>query len=193
MDLTVGILSGGKSSRMGCDKAFLTIEKQTFLDRLIDEMSCYNEVLIAVDSIEKYHDYQSICVVDENHRIGPIEGIRQILKKAAFNNVFIGAVDMPYLNKQVIEVLKPYLTEEYDCCILKGPDGIHPLCGIYTKEMLPLIEDAIIDGRYKLRLLLERCRTNYVSLDLISLSQKVLKNINNKQDYDDLMKDSQLN
>lgn len=183
MELTVGILSGGKSRRMGTDKAFLTLDSKTFLDRLIEEMSCYQEVLIAVDTIEKYRDYQSLCVEDEYLQIGPIEGIRQILRHAANEVVFIGAVDMPYLNREVVEALRIHMTDQYDCCILTAADGIHPLCGFYRKSMLPYIDQAVREQTFKLKLLLERCNTNYVPLEQLPLKQKILKNINNRNEY----------
>ncbi|MBQ3967871.1 MAG: NTP transferase domain-containing protein, partial [Lachnospiraceae bacterium] len=73
--LSIGVLAGGKSSRMGKNKAFLEYENQTFIKRITKELGGFSEVLV---SAAKKGDYESLgfgVVYDEHKDIGPIEGI----------------------------------------------------------------------------------------------------------------------
>ena len=79
--ITMGILAGGKSSRMGQDKAHLPWGEKTFLEHLVEETSGFDEVLISVGSVAHWSDSPYQLVVDELNEFGPAEGIYQLLKK----------------------------------------------------------------------------------------------------------------
>ena len=65
--IAAGILAGGKSSRMGSDKASLTWNGNTFLHTLLDVCRDFPEIYVSVDDREKYRDFLEIYV-SENDR-----------------------------------------------------------------------------------------------------------------------------
>ena len=108
--VSVAILAGGKSSRMGKNKALLTYEGKTFLERLIEEFSDFDEIIVSSRDENQYDLKDSggklRFISDENHDKGPLEGIRRALSETKNEFVFICAADMPFLTKAVYEYLK---------------------------------------------------------------------------------------
>ncbi len=186
-NLSVGILSGGKSSRMGQDKALLTINSMQFMNIIVDEMSTFSEVLVSVDDKSKYDYLSQTLVVDEHKNIGPIEGIYQVLKHAHNEYVFVCAVDMPFLKKELAMYMAEFISSDFDCYVLMDEDRVHPLCAIYSKKILPIIEDLIKNEKYRLTDILALTRTKYIRLEQSCFDKKVVKNINTKDQYKKLI------
>lgn len=188
-EISIGIVAGGKSSRMGSSKALLELNGKSFLKSVYDELKGSGNVLI---SVAKKGDYSDLCldatfVYDEHKEIGAIEGIYQILKNARTEYVFICASDMPLINKDVVDYLSEFICSDYDCYVTVSEDRIHPLCAIYSKKLLPLIEKHIADGKYRLMDILRDARTKYISLEKSAIDVKVVKNINTKDLYKELV------
>ena len=74
----------------------------------------------------------------------------------------------------------------YDAVISVGEDGkIHPLCGVYRKSALPILEEQILSGRNKMMEVLKKLHVKYVTIDS-SVGAQQLLNINTPQDYEKL-------
>lgn len=182
---SVGILAGGKSSRMGKNKALLEYETGTFIGHLIDEFKTH-EVIISSSGQKEYEKFDLKTVCDENKDIGPIEGIRQILKESSEEYVFVCACDMPFITSKIADYIAEFISSDYDCFVITDEDRIHPLCAIYSKRILPVIEKLISNGDYKLRLILDNTRTKYISLENTVFGKKTVRNVNTKDEYIEL-------
>ncbi len=183
MKITAGVLAGGKSSRMGRDKALLTIENKRFLDRITGELSALDEVLLSVASPGDYGELGLPTFVDEHSKIGPMEGIRQLVRHASNEYVFVCAADMPFVTAELAAYMAEFVSSDYDCYVMVDEDHIHPLCAIYSKAILPVIEELIAEGRYRLREIFQRVRTKYIRLENSCFSPKVLQNVNTREEY----------
>lgn len=183
MDYNIGILTGGKSSRMGSDKATLDFGGKSFLQRLYDEMRDVADcvyVSVAADwQGEKLND--AVYVRDKNKDTGPCEGILQVLLQSQKDWTFICATDMVFLTKEVPQFLSKFLNTEYDCVCLKDENHIHPLCAFYKKTMTEVFEQNIKDGVYKIRAALDKANVLYVDIKDTPFSQSVVDNINTKE------------
>ncbi len=186
--LSAGILAGGKSSRMGRNKALIELNNERIIDTLSKEFSSLDKVIISSAEKGIYEDTGLFVVYDQNRDIGPIEGIRQILKASDSEFVFICAADMPFMKKEIAEYLAGYISSDNDCYVITSGDRIEPLCAIYSKAMLPVIEELISEGRYRLREILNRVRTKYIALENTCFDKKCVRNINTKEDLRDLFK-----
>lgn len=182
---SVGILAGGKSSRMGKNKALLEYESSTFIGHLIDEFK-NSEVIISSSGQKEYEKFELKTVSDENKDIGPIEGIRQILKASSEDYVFVCACDMPFVTSKIADYIAEFISSDYDCYVIADEDRIHPLCAIYSKRILPVIEKLIANGDYKLRLILDSTRTKYISLENTVFGKRIVRNVNTKDEYTEL-------
>lgn len=181
--LSTGILAGGKSTRMGRNKALLQLNNRRFIDHIADELSIFSEVLISSAEKGIYEDTGFKVVYDDHAGIGPIEGIYQILKEAEEEYVFICAADMPFLKKELVSYMAEFISSDYDCFCLMDEDHIHPLCAIYSKRMLGVIEELIAKGQYRLMSVLSKVRTKYIKLEMTCFDKKIVKNINTRDEY----------
>ena len=177
----------GRSTRMGRDKALLQLDQQTFLGHLAEELSVCHEVFISQTLNNDYSGYGLTVIPDEHLGIGPIEGIRQSLRHASCDYVFICGVDLPCVRKEMIRYLAGFLSPEYDICVFRDEDRIHPLCGIYSKAALPAVERMIAEQRYRMRDLLSSVRTQYISIEGSCFSSESFCNINTPEEYRDLL------
>ena len=176
--ISVGILAGGKSSRMGQNKALIRIGNERNIDRLSKELSGFSEVIISAGSIGAYEDMGLPVVYDVHDGIGPIEGICQVLLHASEEYVFICAADMPYVSRDIVTYLSGYISSDHDCYVITDDEHIQPLCAIYSKKTLPVIAELINEGKYRLTEIFARVSTKYISLRFTSFDRKVVRNFN---------------
>lgn len=188
MKLSAGILAGGKSTRMGQNKALMTINEKRFIDRIADELGSFSQVLISAAQKGDYEDTGLPIVYDEHKDIGPIEGICQILRAAKEDYVFICAADMPFVTKELVSYMAEFISSDYDCYVMMDEQHIHPLCAIYSRKILDVIEKQIAEGgSYRLMNILNQVRTKYIKLEYTCFDKRVVKNINTRQEYQKLV------
>lgn len=186
--LSVGVLAGGKSSRMGQNKALLQMESRRFIDRICEELSGFSEVLISDAKKGTYEDLGLKVVYDEHADIGPLEGIYQILSNAKEDYVFICAADMPFIKKELVEYMAEFISSDYDCYCLVDEDHIHPLCAIYSKKMLDVVREQIESGNYRILQVLRKVRTKYIKLSQTCFDRRIVRNINTREEYAECLK-----
>lgn len=189
MNISTGILAGGKSTRMGKNKALLEINEKRFIDKIAGELGSFSCSKTLISAAEK-GDYDELglpVVYDEHKDIGPLEGIYQLLKAAEEEYVFICAADMPFITKELVSYMAEFVSSDYDCYVLTDEEHIHPLCGIYSKKMLDKVRECIESGNYRLMKLLNGVRTKYIKLEYTSFDKKVVKNINTRAEYKELV------
>ncbi len=180
---SVAILAGGKSTRMGQDKALLKLNNERFIDRLAREFRPCGEVFLSSAHPGDYVDVGLHVVADEHQEIGPIEGIRQALIYAHKDYVFVCAADMPFLKKEMADYLAEFISSDFDAYVFCHEKRCHPLCAIYHKSVLPIIEAQIEKGKYRLVDILNAVRTKYVSLEYSCFDTKCVRNINTRDEY----------
>ncbi len=182
MNLSAAILIG-RSTRMGRNKALLVYNRQTFIEHLAQELSWCEEVFVSTALKTEDSRYGLSVVTDEHQDIGPIEGIRQSLRHAGTDYVLICAVDMPFVRKEMVKYLMEFISSDYDAYVFRDKDKVHPLFGIYSKAVLPAVENLIEEGRYRLTELLSCVRTKYVEIGTSCFGRETLRNINTPEDY----------
>jgi molybdopterin-guanine dinucleotide biosynthesis protein A len=171
---------------MGRDKALLKLNRQTFIGHLAQELSGCREVFIS-SCIERDYSAAGLQVlVDERKDVGPMEGIRQALRHASTNHVFVCAVDMPFIRRDMVEYLANRISSEDDACVFRDGERIHPLCGIYSSTALPFMERLMAAERHRMMELLSLMQTKYVDISSAGFARRMLSNINTPEDYDGL-------
>ncbi len=178
------ILAGGKSSRMGGKhKGSLKIGKETFTQHLIKELSKEVEK-VWISYGKDVHEIYAGCeiVTDYYKDCGPMGGLHAGLLSATSNYVFVAACDMPFLQAEFVELLKQYIAEDVDVVVPSADGRIHPLAAIYSKKILPVVEQHLKDGNYKLRSLLAELRVTYVEIEDMAI-KNMLQNINTIEEY----------
>jgi molybdopterin-guanine dinucleotide biosynthesis protein A len=145
------ILSGGKSERMGENKAFLTVGGMRLIDRIVGLFrEIFREVIIVTTTPCDYLDQKAAIVTDILPEKGALGGIYTGLFYASDEHAFVAACDMPFLNKTFIEYMVSRATG-YDIIIPESYDGLQPLHAIYARRCLPSILDRLEKNRLQIR------------------------------------------
>ena len=182
--MTAGILAGGESRRMGCDKAQLSRGDTTFLAHLIGELSDFDEILVSVRSSEQSRTVPCATVADEMRGIGPIEGIYQLLRHARNEFTFVLAADMQNIDAAFARRFAASLRPEDRCLVPCIGEKLEPLCAIYHKDALPHLKRLRQNGVLRPRALFSLIPTRYIDLSAFGCGGDLTENINTPQDYD---------
>lgn len=179
-NLAYGVLAGGKSTRMGADKAQLMLNGRTFLEAVLDAGGDLRERIVSV--AEDIPIPNVTIVRDERADIGPLEGMRQILLRAEAPACLIVATDMPYLTRAFVNALAARYSGSGNLVLTNGGRN-EPMCSIYCRECAPVIEELQSAGRMRPAFLFDRVPTEYVSIGELGFSPDLVRNINTAEEY----------
>lgn len=179
--LTCVVLSGGKSSRMGENKAFLAFRGfSSLIEYQYTRLGAlFNQVVISTKlSISFSFPAQVIYDCDEL-LFAPIEGLYTVLHTLQEERLMVLGVDMPLVDTTVFGRLMAHDREDLDAVIVRTRTRTHPLCGIYHRSILPHVLAMKQEGNYRLHHLLERIHVEYVMLE----EETLLANLNTPSEY----------
>lgn len=144
-NISFAILSGGKSSRMGMNKAFLEIQGKSIIEIIIDIAYEFSQIMIITNEPNLYYKFGVEVYSDIFPHRGPISGIHSALHNTKFDNVFILSCDMPFISKSTInkiiaqhnnsQITLPFVTER-----------TYFTCGVYSKGILERLDDYLTEG-----------------------------------------------
>ncbi|MEE8317534.1 MAG: molybdenum cofactor guanylyltransferase [Candidatus Omnitrophota bacterium] len=181
------ILSGGKSSRMKTDKAFLKLGSKTMIEELISRLEKkFSRLMIIANDRERYMRFGIELVEDIVPDKGPLGGIYTGLVVSKDDYNFIFACDMPFLNQDLIQ----YMIGEvegggYDVIIPEWEGRLQPLCAIYSKECIKPIENELSKNNLKITDFLKYVKVRVLNDKEISkfdLGRPFFANINTPRD-----------
>lgn len=181
--VAAGVLAGGKSNRMGKNKASLQWRGSTFLETVLEACRDFEERYVSVDEKAKYPHLTVPLVEDEKKEYGPLEGIYQILSIMEAEYVLILATDMPMVSRELLLDMAALLTGEEDCLVLRLGGRPQPMCSIYSKRVLPIVRDMRENGEHKPGLLFQKVRCSYVDLETLPYGKEIIDNINTPGEY----------
>jgi len=146
MKASAAILAGGKSSRMGENKAFVQVRSCRIIDHAIEELlKVSSDILIVTNTAEDYAHLNIRVVTDIFPGYGPLSGIHAALASAVEDRVLVVACDMPFIESALANYLIN-LAEHYDAVVPTVEGYYEPLFAVYTKACLPHIERCIRQG-----------------------------------------------
>lgn len=178
------LLMGGKSSRMGRDKAYLLYDSKPFWKKITDEMKQCGETYLSLDSSERAPDTAYQIILDEYAEIGPMGGIYSALRKVKEDLIFFAPCDMPTVTSAIIISLLDQYEEEYDGVILSGREGkYYPTIGVYSKRLIPDLQERILHKNYRMMDVVKKYRFKVVPIETIHGEEIELWNINTPDDY----------
>ena len=192
MDIGALILMGGKNSRMnGNVKGLLKIKNSTFLEKIQETLNDFSSIYLSINdkfSKEQKQNFENMgfkIIEDIYKEIGPLGGIYSSLLNCKEEYLFITACDMPFITKNSIEVLCNKVDKNTDGVVFYDKNNkLYPLGAIYSKNVLPIIEEMIEKKYYKLSYLIEKSNFVKINIEKTDITLKVLSNINTLQEYD---------
>ena len=186
--MTVIILAGGQSRRMGRDKLSLPAAGETLLSRALRRYrAVFDKVLVSVAGPEKYPELGDARVFDRYPGAGPMAGLHAGLLRAG-EDVFLTGGDMPFSSPEKALMLAS-LAGEKDACVLTDETGRwEPLFGFYRLSVLPRAEELLSSGRRSMGALLGSIALREVGLAELGEEpdSPLLRNVNVPADYEKL-------
>lgn len=177
MNVTGVILAGGKSSRMGTDKSFVTFKGKQLVFYGIEKLqSICTEVLISANS-DLYSKFNLPVVPDIYRNKGPLGGLHSVLSKAVNNTVLCLPCDTPLVKKETLQKLIDEI-KDYDIALAVHKNGKEPLIAAFKKSIVSKIETAIQTDSLKLHDFIQSCNVNYIFIN----DSSQFKNVNAKND-----------
>ena len=156
------VLAGGKSERMGTEKAALPIGGETLLARIVRRLRlALPEVYINGPSHLEALAPGTVAFSDDAPGLGPLGGLSTALTRVASQHIFVVGCDMPFVEPALVGAMARYSAAhpEADVVALRTARGVEPLHAVYARTCAPLAHEWITagDGR-SMAALLERLR-----------------------------------
>lgn len=196
MDIGALILMGGKNSRMnGNVKGLLKIKNRTFLEKIKETLNDFSSIYLSINdkfSKEQKQNFEEMgfkLIEDVYKDIGPLGGIYSSLLNCKEKYLFITACDMPFITKMNVDVLCEKIDKNTDIVVFCDKhDKLYPLAAIYSKNVLPIIEEMIAKKYYKLSYLIEKSNFIKINIESNNINLETLSNINTPEEYSCLIK-----
>jgi len=178
------IFAGGKSSRMGEDKALLPFGGYSTLAEF--QYSRLSKLFkhVSLSAKENKFDFDSDVIEDIDGEHSPLVGIISIFETLREEEVFILSVDAPFVESDTIEKILSRNENSHDVLIAQSPSGVQPLCGLYKKSILPFAQQQLEKNNHRLGDLLRLVNTEYVKFE----DDLPFTNLNHPEEYQKALK-----
>ena len=141
------ILAGGKSIRMGSNKALLPYRGGRLIEAIHRQMTeIFTEVILVTNNPEQYEFLPCRKAPDLFTDGGALAGIHSGLRQSSNPAIFVVACDMPFLNNGLIRHLAGR-ADKGSVIIPEGPAGLEPLHAVYGRGCLAAIEESLTSGK----------------------------------------------
>ena len=193
------ILCGGQSRRMGKDKGSLIIKDKPMIKYILSTLNNeIDEVIIVLNDnkrIDKYmefinpedYSYKLKFVEDKIKNKGPISGILTGLENISSEYAIVFPWVNPFVTKNTIQTLFNVIT-----CYIQAVVPYHdpenklktsePLHSIYNKNIIPLIDNLILNDSLHIKGIIEKIDTKFVLIDNKKILKKEFRNLNHPED-----------
>ncbi len=196
--LSVLILAGGRSSRMGRDKMWLDLDGRPLIEVVARRLlPIAGEIIFSsndspsLDALVRRLPVPAVVAPDLYRDAGPLAGLQAGLRAAHNAMVFAVATDMPFVDPSLVIAMRNHCSDE-DAIVprirvpgLDEPQS-EPLHAIYRKSCLPAIEAALARGRRRAVSFLDDVRVCYVEdsvLRRLDPDLQSLHNINTPEEW----------
>jgi len=180
------ILAGGRSSRMGSNKAFLPYRGGLFIEAIHRQMSAiFPEMLLITNTPEQYDFLPCRKAGDIFPDMGALAGLHSGLYHSTTEHIFAVACDMPYLDDRLIRYLAGH-RHHGDVVIPEGEVGLEPLHAVYAKGCLPHMEASLRANRRRIVSFFDKVDIVTVPRSITAAFDPELRsfsNINTPDDY----------
>jgi len=164
------ILAGGQNTRFsGENKAFVSVGGKRIIDRIYGIFSeVFDDILIVTNAPEDYIPWDATIVRDIFSVRSSLTGIHAGLFYARRPHVFFSACDTPFINRDLIVGIMDEIDSRHDIVIPQTEAGMEPLCAVYARQCLPVIETHLRQHKLKIQQLSRRVRIKTLPPDHVA-------------------------
>jgi len=148
VSVSAAIMAGGRSKRMGQDKAWIELDGEPLIKRVADVLAALADEVIVVANDPRYESLGLRVVRDRWPQGGALGGIATGIGAATHDTVLVAACDMPFLSVDVWRVVLGHAGEA-DVVIPKIGGEYETMHALYTKACVPEMARAIAENRLR--------------------------------------------
>jgi molybdopterin-guanine dinucleotide biosynthesis protein A len=185
-------VAGGRSSRMGRDKAALAWGAGDLLDHALARLSTLTgDVRILCGPEARYADRGRAVLPDVAHDIGPLAALLTAVRALPPDGTAVLlAVDLPLVTPDFLRALLDLAAADggVDAVVPVSPLGAEPFCAVYRASCREAVEGAVAAGRLKMTAFWTDARVREVAgaeLQALGDSARLFRNVNTPADYED--------
>jgi molybdopterin-guanine dinucleotide biosynthesis protein A len=185
-DVTIAVLVGGQSTRMGRDKAGICHPLSgTYVEHVVSvAQRVASEVVLLGPSVSRPHALRYLPIwPDSVPGAGPLAGLCSALTRSRARWVLLLSCDLPLLDEGVLSRLLAARTETVDAIAFQChscPPAHHTCCTLYHQRLLPVVHRELLRGKRSLQAVL-RC-ARLVSLPPNEREAQQLTNVNTREE-----------
>jgi molybdopterin-guanine dinucleotide biosynthesis protein len=164
-DVSLALLAGGQSTRMGEDKVFAPFEGGTLLGWMRDRTApLFPHVFVVARDPSRFHDLGLPVVNDALPEGGSAVGVYTAVLAASTERVICLACDMPFVTPRLLWELADR-SAGFDVFVPRHGDYLQPLCAVYSKGTLDAYRKFILSGGRRIFDLYPDLNTGYLDMD----------------------------
>jgi len=186
-NLAAYVLAGGKSTRMGTDKAFLPWGTGTLLEHALSLAGAVATHVSILGDAGKFARFGPV-IEDLYPSRGPLGGIHAALVSSTSQWNLLIAVDLPFLRPQFLDYLTTRARESGAAVIVpRAAGGLQPLCAVYRREFARIAEQSLAEGKNKIDPLFGQVKTRIIDeVELVrdGFSPEMFRNLNTPEDLE---------
>jgi len=184
-DFSGFVLAGGRSSRMGSDKAFLEFNGRTLLARALNLLHRLTPEVRIVGPAAKFAAYAPV-VEDIYTGRGPLAGIHAALSSSTTELNLMLAVDLPLVTESLLQfIVECARASDALVTVPRIVGGYQPLCAVYRRAFAPLAQAALESVRNKIDALFSATNTRVLEeseLQQFAFHARMFENLNTPED-----------
>jgi len=186
-DVTAFILAGGKSIRMGKDKAFLEFKGRILLARALELAAGVAKDVRIVGDPSKFAAFGRV-IEDIYCEHGPLGGIHAALKSSSTELNLMLAVDLPFVAPNFLKYLVSVARDgNAVVTVPRASDGLQPLCAVFRRGFVEVAEQSLAQGKNKIDALFSNVDTRIVEPETLShavFSSEIFRNLNTPEEFE---------
>jgi len=180
------LLAGGKSTRMGRDKAAVLIDGQPLWQRQLATLRALHphELFISGRPGGPYAGAGVEILADNFPSLGPLAGLEAALRRAHHPLVLVLAIDLPAMTPDFLSALLRRAAVTAAGCVSRDDRWFEPLAAVYPRTCLPLVEACLRDADRSLQRFVQRAvDAGLVGIREVAPDERALfKNVNRPHD-----------
>lgn len=185
MSLNIYILAGGKSSRMGTDKATTLFRNKQLIEYVIDIVKNISSNIFILSNYESHTQFGFECIKDEIKDVGPAGGIDAMLHHTNQENNILVSCDMPFLDVQSLQKIIN-ASDGFEITIPVLNNYPEALIGVYNQSCLSTWRSELLKGERKLSTLVSNFNTNFMDGNELQRQNPLLfSNFNSLKDMEE--------
>jgi molybdenum cofactor guanylyltransferase len=185
-DLTAFVLAGGKSTRMGREKAFLPWADGTLLSHTLKLAAGVTPRVRIVGDARKFAAF-GVVIEDIYRDCGPLGGIHAALTATTTDLNLMLAVDSPLIEAEFLQFMLGLARDAGAIVTLpRAGGGLQPLCAVYRREFVQPAEQALQARRNKIDALFLSVKTRIIEEDEVTrvgFSAASFRNLNTPEEW----------